>query len=445
MAQTLMASVRGYQLKRRRYGPDTEKLVGAALERERWIPSQWQRWRDERLQYLLHRARTHVPFYRKYWDDLGGSGSPGDWTELRNWPILEKSDIRKTPRDFVADDCNVGTMVHEHTSGTSGTPLHLWWSRDTERAWYALFEARWRRWYGVSSSDRWGILGGQLAVPFSRRRPPFWVWNAPMRQLYLSSYHLAPDFIPAYLSAIGRYGVQYLYGYTSSLYALAEEANRRNLQVPLGVVIANAEPVYPYQREAIRQAFGCPVRETYGMSELVAAASECERGRLHLWPEVGVTEILDGRLIATGLINVDQPLIRYAVGDRVTMPTADVPCGCGRTLPTISAIEGRDDDTLIAADGRRVGRLDPAFKSDLPIREAQIIQESLEGIRVKYVPAPGFGPDHARELTEALRQRLGDLVITLEAVDEVPRTANGKFRAVICALSTAERARAGLP
>ena len=31
------------------------------------------------------------------------------------------------------------------------------------------------------------------------------------------------------------------------------------------VAITNAEPVYAYQREAIEQAFQCPVRETYGM------------------------------------------------------------------------------------------------------------------------------------------------------------------------------------
>ena len=35
------------------------------------------------------------------------------------------------------------------------------------------------------------------------------------------------------------------------------------------------------------------MRDTYGMAEMVAAASECDHGRLHLWPEAGVVEVLD--------------------------------------------------------------------------------------------------------------------------------------------------------
>ena len=96
----------------------------------------------------------------------------------------------------------------------------------------------------------------------------------------------------------------------------------------LKVVISNAEPLFSYQRKLISQVFGCPVRETYGMSEMVAAAGECEHGRLHLWPEAGIVEVLAddrdeplpngevGRLICTGLINEDMPLIRYELGDR---------------------------------------------------------------------------------------------------------------------------------
>jgi len=60
------------------------------------------------------------------------------------------------------------------------------------------------------------------------------------------------------------------------------------------------------------------------MAEIVAAASECESGKLHLWPEVGWVEILEnnqpvpngtaGDLVCTGLLNRDMPLIRYRVG-----------------------------------------------------------------------------------------------------------------------------------
>ena len=445
------ASLQGYYLRSWRYGPETERLVAEALEREHWNLERWKVWQEERLVYVLHRAVTQVPYYREHWSTRRRKGDRASWELLEHWPVLESEAVRENPGAFIADDCNVRHMFHEHTSGTTGKSLDLWWSRQTVRAWFALFEARCRRWYAVSRHSRWAILGGQLVTPVAKRQPPFWVWNAALNQLYMSSYHLAPDLIPYYLNALMYHRVRYMLGYTSSLYPLAQEAlrlGRRELKMT--VVITNAEPVFNYQRQAIAEAFQCPVRETYGMAEIVAAASECEAERLHLWPEVGLIEVLDsnqsiandtfGDLICTGLLNADMPLIRYRVGDRGTLLAADTRCPCGKTLPVLAAVEGRVDDVLYTADGRRIGRLDPVFKTHLPVREAQIIQEALDRVRVRYVPAPDFTPEAGDSIIERLQARMGTAVeVILEQVDEVPREASGKFRAVICQLPPEER------
>ena len=112
------------------------------------------------------------------------------------------------------------------------------------REWYALFEARWRRWYGVSGGDRWANLGGQLVIPADTNRQPFWVWNAPMRQLYCSSYHLSPSSAPAYLDALERYQIKYLYGYSSSMNTLAQGVLREGRKLKMKVAIANAKVAY---------------------------------------------------------------------------------------------------------------------------------------------------------------------------------------------------------
>ncbi|HVB57109.1 MAG TPA: hypothetical protein VNE63_11855 [Candidatus Acidoferrales bacterium] len=446
-ARSLIATGRGAYLRMWRYDRRTEKQAQEILEREHWSAARWKSWQEERLAYVLHRAATRVPYYRAAWEKRRRNGSQASWEYLENWEILGKETLRENPEAFVADDCRTWQMCPEHTSGTTGKPIVLWRTRQVQREWYALLEARTRYWYGITRKDRWAIFGGQLIVPVKQRTPPFWIWNAALHQLYLSSYHLAPDLMPAYLEAIRKYDVKYLLGYSSALCFVAQQALRLGVRdLKMAVVVTNAEPLSDLQRRVISEAFQCPVRETYGSSEIAGAASECEHGTMHLWPEVGYLEQLDGRspvengvageLLCTGLLNADMPLIRYRIGDwaKIDDGARSMPCACGRTLPRMESLEGRVDDVLLSRDGRRIGRMDPAFKGSMPIHEAQIIQESLERIRVRYVPASGFAKKSGDEIVQAIRERLGPVEVALEEVSEIPRERNGKFRAVICRL-----------
>ena len=223
----------------------------------------------------------------------------------------------------------------------------------------------------------------------------------------------------------------------------------------LRVVISNAEPLYPHQRSRIEQAFGCDVRDTYGMAETILGASECDHASLHLWPEAGIMEILKddaeapvspgapGRVVATGLLNDDMPLVRYEVGDRATLDPSTIPCACGRSLPRLESVEGRSDDVVVTPDGTRVGRLDPVFKSDLAVREAQIVQERVDLLRVRVVPAPGWRERDREVIVKRLQDRVGRRMnVVVEEVPVLERTAAGKLRAVVSRLPEEQRREA---
>jgi phenylacetate-CoA ligase len=444
------ATAYGYYLKWWRYNNETATMVEQALERDAWNTERWQAYQQERLAYLLHRAATTVPYYREYWQKRRQAGDDTSWEVLENWPVLRKDVLREHPERFVADGASKDKLFKSHTSGTSGKPLTLWINQTDTRFWYALFDARWLQWYNVSRNDRWAMLNGQLVVPVKQQTPPFWVWNGAMKQLYMSTYHISAKNVPSYIEAMKAHKVKYLYGQSAAMYSLARFAREQGLEPPkISVAISNAEPLYPHQRQLVEEYFGCAVRETYGMAEKVAAASECEAGSLHIWPEAGVIEVMDdaedrlipdgqaGRLICTGLINTDMPLIRYEIGDRGRLSTRQV-CPCGRSLPMIESIEGRLDDVVLTPDGRRVSRLSPAFKGDLAIREAQIIQESLHKLRVKVVPAKGYSDKDETMIVKSIRDRVGDMEIIVEEVESIPRSANGKFRAVISHVTGAQ-------
>ena len=175
--KVLSASMKGYHLNWWRYGRHTEDLVQEATERETWSLEKIKTWQEEKLANMLIHAANNVPYYREHWQNRRRLGDRARIEDLNNWPVLTKESIRKDPKAFIADGINKQRLFSEHTSGTTGTPLFLWCSRQMLQTWYALAEARWRRWYGVSMQDRWGMLGGQVVTPFRQKTPPFWVWN----------------------------------------------------------------------------------------------------------------------------------------------------------------------------------------------------------------------------------------------------------------------------
>jgi phenylacetate-CoA ligase len=132
------------------------------------------------------------------------------------------------------------------------------------------------------------------------------------------------------------------------------------------------------------------------------------------------------------------PLIRYRVGDCGRVPSEDTACACGRTLPLMTSIDGRIDDILWSRDGRRVFRLEPVLYG-VPLHEAQIVQEHVDRVRVRVVPALGFAPESERIVADRIRERMGDVGIVFEHVRQITRTKAGKFRLVQCELPAAQR------
>jgi len=445
LLKTIAASFKGYQLQRIRYSDYTDTLVEEAIEREKWDSNRWQTYQQVSIDRILEYAAKEVPFYRSLWDKRKQNGDKASIHYLENWPILHKEELRSSPEAFIAENVNRNKLILDHTSGTSGVPLRLWFDQSAIRQWFALFEARWRGWYSLTRKDRWALFGGQLIIPFERKKPPFWVWNYGMNQLYMSTYHISPAFAYNYLDAIKRYEIKYIYGYASSLYRLAKISNEQGFQSLSNIraVISNAEPLYSYQRKMISQIFGCPVYNTYGQSENVFGGSECLSGNLHFWPEIGYPEIMDishdspklendmGRLICTGLINFAMPLIRYDVGDLLRLNSKNPQCNCGRKMPIIKEIQGRMEDMIVTRDGRWIEGPDTVFQDDWPIREVQIIQESYELIKVLVVPSTGYNQKTTKNIEDGLKKRVGDIEIKVEKVNQIPSGRNGKRKLIV--------------
>lgn len=425
-----------------RFGPGYRQALAGYRRRERFDADAWKRWTARRLGATLAVAAEHVPYYRQLWSAAEKRAARAG--ALRDLPLLGKEPLREDPRAFVRRDRRRRELVF-HTSGSTGTPIASIWTVPELRASLALREARSAAWAGTSFRRPRATFSGRIVEPDPASRGPFHRFNLPERQVYFSAFHLSAENAPRYVEALHRHRVRWLTGYAVSLYLLARFARERGLAMPpLDAVVTTSEKLTAQMRETMAEVYGCGIFEEYSTVENALFASECEDGGLHLSPDAGLVEILrpDGRpcapgetgeVVATCLLRVHQPLVRFRLGDVAAWRSE--PCPCGRALPLLAEVVGRTEDVVVGPDGRAMVRFHGVFV-DLPaVREAQVIQEAIDRIRVKVVPTQAFGAGDVEAVRARVRQRLGTGVeVAVETVDAIPRTAAGKFQAVVSRL-----------
>ncbi len=392
------------------------------------------------LKRMLEHCARNVPYYQKLFKRIGFD--PKDvksLEDLRKIPVLEKKDVLKNPKEFVANNFKKNDMILEETSGTSGSPLKVYWHKDFYAWIYALYEVRMRRSAGVSIKDRRANLTGKVLVSADQKKPPFWRYNIAEKQLYMSSYHLSHDNVPSYIKALQKFNPKYIIGYPGSIYPIAKYlVNSKDKISPIKSIISCSEYLSPETREIIESGFGCKVYNHYGSVEWITTINECCEGNLHISPEFGIIEILDsngkpaprgqvGEIVCTGLLNYAMPFIRYRTGDTGSFTETDDSCPCGRTLPLFKSLEGRKMSFLLLPGGRIVGSaaLSTAFHAE-NIIESQMIQDSTDSITLKLVVTEKFTDNDREYLLTELKKRISPISINCEYVDSIPSEKSGK-------------------
>jgi phenylacetate-CoA ligase len=172
---------------------------------------------------------------------------------------------------------------------------------------------------------------------------------------------------------------------------------------------------------------------------------------MHLNADWAVLEVVDennepvppgekgAKVLVTNLANDVQPIIRYEIGDIVTMATK--PCGCGSNMPLIDHIEGRDSEVLYVQSDNGMRRLQPmvleiALIHMLHLREYQLIQDEDTRIHALIEPLPGmsFDRDRADRIMREQLQTYGlerKLDVELEIVEGLRPDGDHKFQRVL--------------
>lgn len=257
------------------------------------------------------------------------------------------------------------------------------------------------------------------------------------------------------IDRLNAYRPTVLTGYATVLEQLAAEAEagRLRLAPELQQITNNSEVLPERAFQRVRAAFGLHPINNYATGECPFLTNGCRTDAgAHVNADWAILEVVDdagnpvpdgtpgARVLITNLANTVQPIIRYEIGDVVTMATT--PCRCGNRLPRVERIEGRTADVFWIWDGAQYRRLINAlFKNGFDylhdVREWQAVQEGRNAIRVRLEPVPGTRLDLSRVQSVLHRQLamyglLGLLDVTLEpAAKLAPDPRTGKFRRII--------------
>ena len=238
----------------------------------------------------------------------------------------------------------------------------------------------------------------------------------------------------------------HLYSMPSNLDGLLHLMEERGTHLPsLATIFTGGEVLEDHVRERAQRVLGVPIADDYGTTEAFVAW-QCPAGSYHVNDEHVWIEIVNdegqpaapgtvGRVLFTTLENRLMPLVRYAIDDYAEAVSG--PCRCGRTLPRIGRIHGRGMNLFRKADGSFLSPwrlVDPVHELPGLVR-CQVVQHAFDRFTVRFVAGETPPTEKIEAIRALLVERLGDpAAFAFERVDEIPRTARGKFMSAVCEL-----------
>lgn len=430
----------------------------STFEKTQWFtPEQQTLYQERLLRRIVAHAYRYVPYYRDLFDHI--RLKPNDirrLSDLDKIPILTKEILCAQFKTLEATNSRAFRPQVLSTSGTTGRRIQFLVDRPSNVLEFVYY---WRHW-------NWA--GYKLGAPFAEFSSVFFLKAGEKfrlashhqrltNRLLLNSLTMSHATVKDYVRAIRKHRPLFLKGLPSVLYYFSHFLRQQGIaDLSFKAVFSTGETLLPRYRKIIEETFSCKVYDSYGHMERTAAVSECPRGGLHINPDYGILELIrqdslradftgeggysgdngagySAGVVGTSLYNFSMPLLRYEVGDMVRVD-AEKKCACGRQFPLVNAVEGRQSEVLITPEGEVITAAFLVFEDVPDILEGQIVQESLDRLNVKIVPAPSFSKASEARLKSRLQLLVGHTAkITVERCDSsgLLRASSGKLLTVV--------------
>lgn len=392
----------------------------------------------ERRQELFQHAIQFSPFYKQKYAELNfantGLLTSDDFLKI---PPLTRDELRDNFENIKAFNVSKKYCHKATTSGSTGPPVSVYHDKRHPET-----PIRWRilNWWGVQPWENQAFIYRFKKSFYKDFKNKIMWW--PTQRVFLAAANLTERKLNKFIRKFNKLQPALLQGYVDVVFEVALYILDNNIKIhsPKMVWVTSA-PLFEDQRELIEKAFGAPVCDQYGNTEILLIAAECpEQNGLHIMQDTVHIEFVDennqpvpadttGKILLTDLTNYAFPIIRYEIGDEGKY--LDYQCKCGRTLPLMENVRGRQSMVLKTPSGLTIRgeHIMAMFNGYMKaFKEIQLLQEADYTVRIDYVPRKkDLGKEQASKMVEQLKCRArSEIEIWSNETNTIKRINNKK-------------------
>ncbi len=329
------------------------------------------------------------------------------------------------------------------TGGTTGASMKvIYTKKDMQERFAILDHFRAQHGYELGKKTAW-FSGKNLITQKDIDRGICSHYDFVNKIRFYSTFLINEKNFDVYWKSLNEFQPEFLVGFPSSVFEICQIARDRGLKYKgkAKVFFPTAETVLPEHREVISEILGCKLVDQYASSEGAPFILECSKGHLHIHPLTGIFEVVDedlspaqsGQMLVTSFTTHGTPLIRYRIGDSITLADNSKKCDCGSIFPLVERIEGRTNDYILSPTHGKVnlGNISNSTKDTTGIVCFQLIQDKIDHLEVRIVASKDFNKKQELNFISSLRERIGDEIeLDIVYVEAIEREKSGKFRIV---------------
>lgn len=390
---------------------------------------------EKALDWKLRKVRKYVPFYKEYFKNV-------EKPTLEDFPIVDRHIIADNFEKFIATNYKKYPFHDAYTGGSTGEPFHLLSSNGYE----AQIDLKRWKYLGYKKGDRILSMSGVKLDEKLLRKREYWIdqeeKEIPFGRVAMSSLYLSDDTAMEYCTFIKEYKPEFIWGYVSFVYRIADYAHQLGVDLKgfVKAIVVTSETAFPYQVDKIAEVFDARVCLQYGHTEACVNAYTFDdtyvfRGE----PLYGYVEVLDdegkqveigeyGEVVVTSLHNYVMPLVRYRTGDYAIWG------GYDDRYYYLKKVLGRTQDYIYDRSGNKIILtaliFGQHFKAMGHIHSWQLEQFEKGKVIAHIIPDKDYSMDDEMELKKLFEQ-LGNVELHFDYVDKIELTPRGKSKMLI--------------